>query len=65
MQILVAIELRQKILTFAYMRTGQYLKAKEGFSHALTLYKNNGGTDYTVVDFLNNMISDANSKLMH
>ena len=29
-----------------------YLKAKEGFSHALTLYKKNGGTDYTVVDFL-------------
>ena len=52
-------------LAFAYMRTGQYLKAKEGFSHALTLYKKNGGTDYTVVDFLNNMISDANTKLMH
>ncbi len=50
-------------LAFAYMRTEQHLKAKESFTRALNLYQKNGGTDYTVVDFLNDMIGNMESNL--
>ncbi len=50
-------------LAQAYMRTGQYALAKSSFSHALAIADAKKEIDYTVIDYLEDMIKQAASLL--
>jgi len=50
-------------LAQAYMRTGQYALAKSSFSQALTIADAKKEIDYTVTDYLEDMIKQADSQL--
>jgi predicted alpha/beta superfamily hydrolase len=50
-------------LAQAYMRTKQYALAKSSFSQALTIAKEKNEVSYTVIDYLEDMIKQADSQL--
>jgi predicted alpha/beta superfamily hydrolase len=47
----------------AYMKTGQYTLAKSSFSQALAIANTKKDADYTVIDYLKDMIKQADSQL--
>ncbi|WDE08841.1 alpha/beta hydrolase [Thalassomonas viridans] len=50
-------------LASGYMRTKQYANAKLNFEQALKLAKQKGVDDFTVIDYLEDMVANAQSKL--
>ncbi len=50
-------------LAFAYMRTQQFSLAKTSFEKALTILSQQDDVSYTVIDFVKDMIAQADSKI--